>query len=331
MSKYFISLIKSFESNYSFIIIIFLISYIYCDDNSCESCIKSGNTCVSNTGTEADCPQNCKTSNIDTIDGCYYCYFDSEKQYYSITFDDSEGSCTTKKKQDCNSLIFGTKECVQSCDYPYYKLGSYYYKYDNLPTNSEIDSTSNLLKCSDKYYITSEDDLQLYHCLSSTEDCPETHSSYYKEEKLCFNGDCSVLNNPDIKTKINSYNKYECSLNCDNTDYLKIVGNSKSCESSCYPLLKFNNGEEKICITFEECKAYNKYQKGDSCVEQSQCPFYYDNICEDTCGSGHSFHNDGNKECISECTGIYKYLDDTSKTCKQNCGSGYISEDENIV
>ena len=99
MSKYFISLIKSFESNYSFIIIIFLISYIYCDNNSCESCTKSDNSCVSNTGIDADCPQNCKTSNIGATVGCYYCYFDSEKQYYSITFDGSEGSCTTKKNK----------------------------------------------------------------------------------------------------------------------------------------------------------------------------------------------------------------------------------------
>ena len=300
----------------------FLLSNIYCTD-TCENCIiNSDKSCVPNDGSST-CPESCKTSLVISTGNCFNCDFSSINQYYSISND----GCSVKQYcEDGEKLIYGTKECIGTCG-EFFEFGDYCYRSNpNLP-NTELDGSSKVIKCQYNYYITKENGIKLFNCLGVDQECPPEYNAYYVEKKLCFQGECANLNIDNIRTKEKPSNKIECSISCQDGDYYKIEENGRElCVSSCYPQLKLENGEKK-CIEFNECKRNLKYQKGEECVDKSQCEFYYENKCESSCDSvGYNVFN--TQECVRECTGSYKYLHESEKICYNDCPSGYISEDE---
>ena len=301
----------------------FLLSNIYCE-NTCENCIINNDdkSCFSNDPI-LTCPESCKTSLVYST-GCFNCGFSSTNQYYSISND----GCSVKQYcGDGEKLIYGTKECIGTCG-EFFEFGGYCYMSDSdLPANTELVGSSKVIKCKYKYYITEENGIKLFNCLGENQECPSPYNAYYVEKKLCFQGECADLNINNIKTKITSSNKIECTLSCQSEDYLKIDENGrKLCVSSCDPQLKLEN-EEKKCIEFDECKSIGKYQKGEECVDLEQCTVYYENKCESSCNS-FGYKVFGTKQCVRECTGSYKYLHESEKICYNDCPSGYISEDE---
>ena len=76
------------------------------------------------------CNANCRPKFSYGSITCYYCNFDGES-FYQI---DVDGNCIPKTACDgTEKIVYGSNECVSSCDSNSYKMGDYCY-YD-VPTH----------------------------------------------------------------------------------------------------------------------------------------------------------------------------------------------------
>ena len=154
-------------------IITMLCSLIYCTTD-CSTCTISNNECTG-------CDSNCKPNHLGS---CVECDLGSNR-YYLI-----KGDGTCESKSSCDSglfVIYGKHECVSSCGNDY-TLGDFCY--ENLDSNWECDS-SKLCHCKYKYYITTTDTKNEYHCLGPSDNCPPDYNSYYNNK--CIEGDVNNI------------------------------------------------------------------------------------------------------------------------------------------
>ena len=155
-------------------------------------------------------------------------------------------------------------------------------------------------------------------CFTELNDCVSgTHNYKYYDTilKICWS---TLPTNYYIKS--NNDGKYEVVTDCGSN------------------LLKYDGGgENRKCITFEDCKNLGLIKIGGLCQanSDSNCvssKFIYNSECIDSCGigTGHDYHNKGSKECIPNCSGDYPYHKENGYECYKSCKnddtglSGYI-------
>jgi len=226
------------------------------------------------------CVKNC-ISDFDPnsqVDGnrckCQHLYYYDDSQKKTICLDKNDDT----KKDYCFEVggsypnliqIFGTEQCIKTCnDFPSLN-GEFCYKYENEACRSDIfDTNSKLMNvesrrkcdCPYKFYIDSSTHKK--YCLSEFDTCTQTYSFYVPETRQCVNS-------------------------CSDTTYFQNIF-KKYCLRSC-PI-----GSEKVG---NECKCPNYwYSSGNSfhCLEERA-------LCPDS----YPFYAPLTKECLKKCKGSY--------------------------
>ena len=278
--------------------------------NTCDKYIAFSNQCLD------ECPisenfiglgNKCKSS-CNKTDGEFYKFFKNStdekyKIYYKIY------TCV----QNCGTdefVVNGKKECLDDCQYPYYKSYSdrkcYLICLENpsypFSTKKDIDGGGVEYICSTK--------------------CEKNEELYYGEDKICqnnctgqnniINGDNSCVSKCDLESDYKFYyedgqNKY-CKDSCPTNKkyyYIKDFICTEKCEEPYGYLISQNQcddkcPEEKFAIKGSETSDY-QYKCDINCDSSS---YYYDDqrICIDNCTDGYNI--EGTKRCISSCDKI---------------------------
>ena len=162
----------NFKAIFFILFIPFFSLYIKCEEPDCSTCTLTENICT-------NCNIKCKSKLFDSTIGCKYCSFNEEK-FYKIEDD----NCNPKSQcEDGEKIVYKSNECVSSCS-NYFEMGDYCYF--SRPENSQCDDINKNCHCLYKYYITTINSKQEYHCLSQTDDCPSDYNNYKFPNNQCL-------------------------------------------------------------------------------------------------------------------------------------------------
>lgn len=310
------------------IIYLNLLIFIYSQTTSCHKSSSSDYQCLDDTDNSN---ANCKYSY--EYDDCFYC--SNINKYFTIV----DGN--TCKNMCLGDKIFGdTKECTYA-EFPdtFHKLGDVYYSNcDALhDDNSNVDCSpsSHTHKCNNFYSIEKKNGINIFNCYATEENslgagykyyhyktrelyifgCPDGYE-YEKEETISLSSGSSetiircsdsCLANEKYKTDTTSpFLKEKCVDSCDSTEKIYNENGKIQCVSAC-PEGAYEDNDK--CVLPEECDFYDTTDK--KCYGS----------CKDRTGTTNNHHKYGKKECISECTGEYKYKIEEDKICykKEDC------------
>ena len=313
----------------AYFILLFCINYFFfinCDDAcSPDDCISDGFNC--NDNGDNVCPNDCKPKY--GTNQCYHC--PNDRSYYYI---DTDGNCVSNADY-CpagTKIIKETNECKEGTETlnDLFFLGGIYYK-DNCPENSFLISPSKECKCKNYYYIEKIGDIEMHFCLAQNEIPPDANYKYYNYGTKEFHkGTSCPTELTKKKNEIkNDREVFRCSNNCIGEEFEF----ENVCVDSCTGTQKiYIEGAVRKCLVDCSGVLSDLYEKGGYCVAKSECKFYIENKCIESClleENGFIYHNFNDNECIEECTGDYKYLDEVNKICYKEENCNYINEDEN--
>ena len=283
------------------IINLLLISYIS-TDNECDGCTIIENNCQAN-GESSTCPETCRPKLFGIGRGCYNCQ-EGEGMFFKIY---SEG-CTFLSSCE-GKRVFGTNECVESCEGGYEFFN---YCYSECPINTNDTENTHSCRCGNKIYIEEE-----IHKCTENEECPNGYDYFYGNQ--CFS-DSSPCNHRKKKKVYRNNNTvmYRCSNDCEsNEEYINnyCVDICDLNEKYYYP----NEGNKK-CVT--DCSLISKYENNNGeCITCDQTGEFIDGSrCVSLCSSGF-VENTGNTCKNSESASNCVYLADgePNKKCYDSC------------
>ena len=238
----------------------FLILFLFMSCQCSEDC----SYCQIQNGICTNCNDNCKPNMINNI--CIYCNL-NENDYYLINMD---GTCSPKTSCD-NCIVFGTKECVDSCGSKY-KMGDYCYY--QCPENSNPIGP-NECKCIYKYYKEENNPKQLYICLSQDGECPSNYNYYHlntKECKTVANYETECTGKIKIEFRNDHSRIYRCSQDCGEGE---ILIDSRYCINICDEDKKYYFTEDGVAQCISDCSNVNKKELNRKCVDSCEAPDLY--------------------------------------------------------
>jgi len=320
---------------YFSLLFFYLILNTYCQD--CTGCINNGFDCIANGGT---CDPECKPKYGDGENACYIC--NSGSNYYTFN---NDRTCDTS----CggNYILDWSNECISSEPSSGYKMGNVYYQ--ECPENSILKPLSNNeCECLYKYDIEILGNKRIYHCLSSTADCP-TDKYLNTKNNMCYEeANCNFISEDNKRCLltcdvgegfifINEGQPNKCLVSCPTSGKPNHNHGENKCIASCSPPNKniYHKPDDNEC--FYSCKdiaggefIYTKQNSGNSdylCYSAStlpsiSCTYYIllnDGVrkCvdENECISSNLNYVKGN-ECIEQCD-YYKAIDNNSNPSSQ--------------
>ena len=225
-----------------FSLFLYLILYIYCDNDECaNNCLKIEFECVNKD--DQICSKKCRPKYGDDVNACYYC--DYESNYYYINDNVCNSGCTG------NFILDWNKECTSFEPLTdLYKMGDVYYK--TCPIYSNQIGATNECKCENKFYKESFDGKTIFHCLSSVSECPPGKRYHNSDSKECIEG-CTGT--------VYLYSANNICYKLENCNFFKeISATDKRCLSTCdvgEGFIDDNQSEPKKCL--DSCSGDNSF------------------------------------------------------------------------
>ena len=327
-------------------IFIILISLEY---SKCQSVCSSSSCTSSENGLScgSSCDSNCKPKYGS--DKCYDCTGITNGDYYTIN---QNGDCLINvcrgdkiienkaNTNECTFQIFNPSGSL----YKVGESGEYYYYLPSTINTNIYTCTGNICSCTKYYYIETIFGKNKYTCIGDLSTIPSTNYKYYNYntgqlfQTGCPSGyEMKKTNNPSGFTR--------CSNACIGSEKIKQVQNSANnlieyyCVDDCsnespYIYEYTDNNGKNYCL--ENCpEGYYKYTDANDnnnkkCVTREECDYYISGTnCEVQCPDGTPYHNKATKQCISSCTGEYKYIKTADKSCNRREDCNFYKVDSN--
>ena len=300
--------------------------------NKCKKCNKSGND---NSNNCDECIDNYKFI-IDSLAYENNCYKNCDYNYYFKGTNIYECTQSDECPLQYNKLINNKKKCIDDCK------KENLFEYNNLclemcPSNKKIYSEQKL--CLDECLLT-----QFEFNNYCYDDCPENTHKIFIDNYKCIEEvpENFFLDNDNIYKKCfplckkcaqlgnELENKCEKCIN----DYTFINDpslNSENCYNKCNYYYYLDESSKYTCTQFNECPLkYNKLvlQKNkciDSCINDNDYKYDYNNICYEECPENTKTYID-EKKCLDSCElNQFEY----DNKCYNNCD--LISDGKKII